>query len=61
MTPEPLKMNPFKPAIIKVNPNQELDTDDGESTKDEEESTTCTELSEEKSTSDIYTEGFETK
>ena len=28
MTPEQLKMNPFIP-IIKVNPNQELDTEQG--------------------------------
>ena len=55
MTPEQLKMNPFKP-IIKVNPNEELDIDEGESNKDEEESTTSTEISEENSISDIPTE-----
>ena len=44
MTSEQLKMNPMKP-IIRVNPNQELDKDEGESTKHEEQSTTSTELS----------------
>ena len=58
MTPEQLKMNPFKP-IIKVNPNQELDTEEGVSTKDEEESTTSQELSEQESTSDTPTEASE--
>ena len=43
MTPEQLKIKPFKP-IIKVNTNQELDTNEGESIKDEEESITSTEL-----------------
>ena len=51
-------MNPMKP-IIKVNPNQELDTDEVESTKDEEESTTSTELSEQNSTSDTPTQATE--
>ena len=51
MTPEQLKMNPIRP-IIKVNPNQEIDKDYGESNKDEEESATSTELSEENSTSE---------
>ena len=37
MTPEQLKMNPFKP-IIKDNPNQELDTEEGESTETKEDS-----------------------
>ena len=53
-TPEQLKQNP-----IKVNPNQELDTDDGKSSKDQEESTTSTELSEETSTYDISTDDTE--
>ena len=44
MNPEQLKKNPVKP-IIKVHPNQELDIDEGESTKDEEEYITATELS----------------
>ena len=41
MTPEQLKMNPFKP-IIKVNTptNQQLDTEERESNNDEEKSTT---------------------
>ena len=53
-TPEQLKQNP-----IIVNPNQELDTDDGKSTKDQEESTTSTELSEKTSTYDISTDDTE--
>ena len=58
MTPEQLKMNPFKP-IIKVNTNHELDTDNGESTKDEEESTTSSEMSEEHSESDTTADDTE--
>ena len=58
MTPEQLKMNPIKP-IIKVNIYQKLDIDEGECTKDEEESTTSTELSEQNSTSDTPTEATE--
>ena len=38
MTPEQMKMNPIKP-IIKVNTNEELDTEDGESNTEEQEST----------------------
>ena len=38
MTPEQMKMNPIKP-IIKVNTNEELDTEEGESNTDEQEST----------------------
>ena len=51
MTPEQMKMNPIKP-IIKVNTNEELDTDEGESTKieEEEEFTSSEELTEEYST-----------
>ena len=48
-------MNPIKP-INKVHPNQELDIDEGESNKDEEESTTSTEISEDNSTPDTPTE-----
>ena len=55
ITPEQLKMNHFKP-IIKVNTNEELDIDEGKSTKDEQESTTSAQLSEENSTSDISTD-----
>ena len=54
MTPEELKQNP-----ITVHPNQKLDTDEGESTKDEEEFTASQELSEEYSTSDITTKNTE--
>ena len=43
MTPKQLKKNPIRP-IIKVKPYQKLDTDEGESVKDEGESTTSTEL-----------------
>ena len=38
MTPEQMKMNPIKP-IIKVKTNDELDTEEGESNTDEQEST----------------------
>ena len=60
MTPEQMKMNPIKP-ILKVKTNEELDIEEGESIKDEEESTeTSQELSEEQnSTSDIYIEDKE--
>ena len=54
MTPEQLKMDPFKP-IIKINPNQQLDTNEGESNKDEEESTTSSEISAQDSGSDTIT------
>ena len=49
MSPEQMKMNPIKP-IIKVNTNEELDTEEGESTKVQEEFTTSEELTEEYST-----------
>ena len=56
MTPEQLKQNP-----ITVHPNQKLDTDKGECkiNKDEEESITSQELSEEDSISDIPIETTE--
>ena len=38
MTPEQMKMNPIKP-IIKVKTNEELDTEEGESNIDEQETT----------------------
>ena len=38
MTPEQMKINPIKP-IIKVTTNEELDTEEGESNTDEQEST----------------------
>ena len=38
MTPEQMKINPIKP-IIKVKTNEELDTEEGESNTDEQEST----------------------
>ena len=38
MTPEQMKMNPIKPTI-KVKTNEELDTEEGESNTDEQEST----------------------
>ena len=47
MTPEQLKQKPFKP-IIKVSINEELDTEEGESNTDEEESTTSTQISKSK-------------
>ena len=60
MTPEQMKMNPFKP-IIKVQTNEEFDKEEGKSIRDEEESTeTSQELSEEQnSPSDIHTEDKE--
>ena len=38
MTPDQMKINPIKP-IIKVKTNEELDTEEGESNTDEQEST----------------------
>ena len=58
MMPEQLKMKPIKP-IIKAHPNQELDSNDGESINDEEECTISTEMSERNSTSDIPTQDNE--
>ena len=53
MTPEQMKMNPIKP-IIKVMTNEELDTEEGESKTDEQESTISNKKEEEYSTfSDI--------
>ena len=51
MTPEQMKMNPIKP-IIKVNTNEELDTEEGESNTDEQESTISNEEEEEFTTSE---------
>ena len=48
-TPEQMKMNPIKP-IIKVNTNEELDTEEGESSSDEQESTISNQEAEEYST-----------
>ena len=50
MTPEQMKMNPIKP-IIKVKTNEELDTEDGESNTNEQESTISNKEEEEYSTS----------
>ena len=49
MTPEQMKMNPIKP-IIKVNTNEELDTEEGESNTNEQESTISNKEEEEFST-----------
>ena len=49
-TPEEMKMNPIKP-IIKVKTNEELDTEEGESNTDEQESTISNKEEEEYSTS----------
>ena len=57
-TPKQLKKKAIE-QIIKVKPHEKLDTDEGESAKDEEESTTSTELSEENSMSDAPTEATE--
>ena len=50
MTPEQMKMNPINP-IIKVKTNEELDTEEGESNTDEQESTISNKEEEEYSTS----------
>ena len=57
MTHKHVNKNPIRP-IIKVKPYQKLDIDEGESTKDEGESTISTEFSED-STSDTPTEATE--
>ena len=57
MTPEQMKKKPIQ-QITKIE-HEKLDTDEGESIKDEEESTPPTELSEENSTSDTATEDTE--
>ena len=49
MTPEQMKMNPIKPTI-KVKTNEELDTEEGESNTDEQESTISNKEEEEYST-----------
>ena len=49
MTPEQMRMNPIKP-IIKVKTNEELDTEEGESNTDEQESTISNKQEEEYST-----------
>ena len=50
MTPEQMKINPIKP-IIKVKTNEELDTEEGESNTNEQESTISIKEEEEYSTS----------
>ena len=55
MTPEQMKMNPIKP-IIKVNTNKELDTEEGESNTNEQESTISIEEEEGFTTSEELTE-----
>ena len=49
MTPEQMKINPIKP-IIKVKTNEKLDTEEGESNTDEQESTISNKEEEEYST-----------
>ena len=49
MTPEQMKKNPIKP-IMKVKTNEELDTEEGESNSDEQESTISKQEEEEYST-----------
>ena len=59
MTPEQMKMNPIKP-IIKVKTNEELDTEEGDSNTDEQESTISNKEEEEYSTfSDMSKHNFE--
>ena len=55
MTPEQMKINPIKP-IIKVKTNEELDTEEGESKTDEQESIISIEEEEEFTTSEELTE-----
>ena len=57
MTPNQLKKKSIK-QNIKIE-HEKLDTEEGESNKDEEESTTSAELSEENSTYDTHTEATE--
>ena len=58
MTPEQLKKIPFK-SIIKIKQHEELDTEEGESNKDEEESTTSSEMSEQDSASETTADDTE--
>ena len=59
MTPEQMKMNPIKP-IIKVKTNEELDTEEGESNTNEQESTISNKEEEVYATSsDISKQGSE--
>ena len=55
MTLEQMKMNPIKP-IVKVNTNEVLDTEEGESNSDEQKSTISNEEEEEFTTSEELTE-----
>ena len=55
MTPEQMKMTPITP-IVKDNTNEELDTEEGESNTDEQESTKSNEAEEEFTTSEEMTE-----
>ena len=60
MTPEQMKINPIKP-IIKVKTNEELDTEEGESNTDEQESTILIKEEDEYSTfSDMSKQDSET-
>ena len=55
MTPQQMKMKPIKP-IVKVNTNEVLDTEEGESNSDEQKSTISNEEEEEFTTSEELTE-----
>ena len=55
MTPEQMKMKPIKP-IVKVNTNEVLDIEEGESISDEQKSTISNEEEEEFTTSEELTE-----
>ena len=59
MTPEQMKMSPIKP-IIKVKTNEELDTEEGESSADDQEFTISTKVEEEYTTSEELTEEYST-
>ena len=58
MTPEQLKKKPLIP-IIKIEQHEKLDTEEGESNKDEREFTTSTDISEHDSPSDTITDDTE--
>ena len=57
MTPEQFKQKPFK-QIIKIQ-HEKLDTEEGQSNKEDEKSTTSSEKSEQDSESDTFTEDEE--
>ena len=59
MTPEQMKMKPIKP-IVKVNTNEVLDTEEGESNSDEQKSTISNDEEEDFTTSEELIEEYST-